>query len=153
MSEPTVHIVVSAIIENTNGEILLAKRSPHKAYPDLWEDVGGGVESKEHPEHALLREIKEETGITDIEIIKPLTIFHFFHNGLKDEDNEIIGISYWCKTNSDEVTLSDEHCEYKWLTHEEAINLPIHEALKKLLGEVFVQERALKEKIDSINLR
>lgn len=153
MPYPTVHVVVSAVIENSKGEILLAKRSPNKSYPNLWEDVGGGVEVKEKPEDALLREIKEETGITDIEIIKPLTVFHFFHDGMKDEDNEILGISYWCKTNTDKVTLSDEHCDYKWLAPEEAITFPIHKALKKLLREVFVQEKALKEKIDSISLR
>ena len=152
MSEPTVHVVVSAIIENSNGQILLAKRSPHKAYPNLWEDVGGGVEANEKPEEALIREIEEETGITDIEIIKPLTIYHFFHKGLKDEDNEIIGISYWCRSDSTEVVLSDEHCEYRWLTPEEAISLPLHDTLKKLLKEVFIQEKTPKEKTNSFNL-
>lgn len=153
MSNSTVNVVVSAIIENSKGEILLAKRSPHKIYPDLWEDVGGGVEAKETPEDAILREIAEETGITNFEIVKPLTLFHFFHGGIKDSENEIVGITFWCKTNEDKVTLSDEHLEYRWVTPEEALTFPIHKALMKVLSETYFQKEIQSETIDSVDLR
>ena len=153
MTDSTVNIVVSAIIENLKGEILLVKRSPHKIYPDLWEDVGGGVEEKEKPEQAILREIAEETGITNIEIIKPLTVFHFFHGGKKNSENEIVGITYWCKTKNEKITLSDEHAEFKWVLPEEALNFPIHEALKKILRDFYAQEEILNKKINSIDSR
>ena len=153
MSQPaSVSVVVSAVIENSEGKILLAKRSPDKAYPDLWEDVGGGLEPNEKPEDGLLREIREETGLSDIEIVKPLTVFHFFHGGKKDTENEIVGISYWCRTKTNEIILSDEHIEYRWVSPKEAVKYPLHEALRKLICEIFLQEKALEERISLLKL-
>ena len=55
-------------------------------FPDSWEDIGGRLGPSESPEEGLRREIFEETGIKDIEIIKPLTMFHVFrHNEKKAE--------------------------------------------------------------------
>lgn len=39
--------VVAAIIENEQGEILCALRSPHMSMPNMWEFPGGKVEEKE----------------------------------------------------------------------------------------------------------
>lgn len=51
-----------AIIENERGELLIAKRAcePKKGTLDL---IGGFVDPSERAEDALIREIKEETGI------------------------------------------------------------------------------------------
>ena len=52
--------VVAAIIENNQGEVLCALRSPHMALPNLWEFPGGKVEIDEDIYSALKREIEEE---------------------------------------------------------------------------------------------
>ena len=52
--------VVAAIIENENGEILCALRSPQMAIPNMWEFPGGKVEKDEDLFSALEREIDEE---------------------------------------------------------------------------------------------
>lgn len=56
--------VAAAAIENTNGEILLAKRPPHKHKGDLWEFPGGKIEAGETDAAALVRELQEELNIT-----------------------------------------------------------------------------------------
>ena len=65
-------IVVAALIENPKGEVLLIKRNDRGTSPNFWEDVGGRLNQSEEPEEGLKREIYEETGIQDIEIIKPI---------------------------------------------------------------------------------
>ena len=52
--------VVAGIIENRDGEILCALRSPDMSIPNMWEFPGGKVEEGEDLQTALEREIQEE---------------------------------------------------------------------------------------------
>lgn len=54
--------VVCAIIRDEQGRVLLAQRPAHKHLGLKWEFPGGKVELGESPEHALVREIREELG-------------------------------------------------------------------------------------------
>ncbi|HEY7371725.1 MAG TPA: (deoxy)nucleoside triphosphate pyrophosphohydrolase [Polyangia bacterium] len=54
-------LVVAALIRE-GGRILMSRRRPDQAMPDLWEFPGGKVEAGEHPEAALAREVREELG-------------------------------------------------------------------------------------------
>ena len=59
------HRAVFAFIVNSNGEILLQKRSANKKlWPNRWDvTVGGHVDAGEFGRQALIRECKEELGI------------------------------------------------------------------------------------------
>jgi isopentenyl-diphosphate delta-isomerase type 1 len=61
------HPVVHLHIFNKNGELLLQKRSANKdIQPNKWDtSVGGHVDWGETVEQALMREVREELGITD----------------------------------------------------------------------------------------
>jgi len=48
------------VLENHQGEILLAKRAQHKHLGGLWEFPGGKVEVGETQLQAIIRETKEE---------------------------------------------------------------------------------------------
>ena len=62
--------VVAALIWD-NDRFLACQRPAHKARGLLWEFVGGKVEAGESHEQALIRECREELGIT----VKPLDVF------------------------------------------------------------------------------
>jgi 8-oxo-dGTP diphosphatase len=59
--------IAAIILENDNGEFLLALRDNKSCipFPNHWALIGGHVEEGETPEEALIREVKEEL---DIEI-------------------------------------------------------------------------------------
>lgn len=55
--------VVAALIWNED-RFLICQRPAHKARALLWEFVGGKVEPGESGEQALIREVREELGVT-----------------------------------------------------------------------------------------
>jgi len=153
MSKSLFLVAVTAIIENnsTNKILLIRRSDTSDDFPGCWEDVGGRLMQSESPEEGLKREIKEETGISDIEIIKPLTTFHVFRHGIEKIENELIGISYWCKTNSFNVILSDEHSDFRWVLPHEASVLTDHPILKNYL-QIYLEEKKLSEKISYMKI-
>lgn len=57
-------IIVSAVIISKDNKILLGKVREGGAYPDCWHIPGGGVDTGETSEEALVREIQEEIGVS-----------------------------------------------------------------------------------------
>lgn len=63
MSEPLHRVAMGLLV--TGERVLLAHRHPlRRHYPDCWDSVGGHIESGESPEQALVRECREELGVT-----------------------------------------------------------------------------------------
>ena len=60
-------LVVAALVCE-EGRILMSRRRHDQAMPNLWEFPGGKVEPGEHPEAALVRELREEV-VCGIEVI------------------------------------------------------------------------------------
>ncbi len=65
--------IVIALIVNDQNQILIARRNDPELPDahDKWELVGGKIEYEETPEQAVVREVKEETGL-EVEIVSLL---------------------------------------------------------------------------------
>ena len=85
---------------------------------DLWEFPGGGVEWGEDPQKAAIRETKEETGL-DAMNVRMITVTSATYDKGNDEKHSVY-IVYRGETDSEEVKLSGEHKEYRWLNLTEA---------------------------------
>ena len=67
-------LVVACALVDPDGRVLIAQRPEGKAMAGLWEFPGGKVELGEQPEQTLIRELREELGITiKQECLAPLT--------------------------------------------------------------------------------
>jgi 8-oxo-dGTP diphosphatase len=62
-AKPLVLVAAAALVRG-DGRLLLAQRPNGKPMAGLWELPGGKVEAGETPQLALVRELKEELGIT-----------------------------------------------------------------------------------------
>lgn len=63
MNEPRGRkLVVAALVRDGEGRVLMSRRRADQPMPNLWEFPGGKVEPGEHPEAALVREVREELG-------------------------------------------------------------------------------------------
>lgn len=90
-----------AIIFNENEEVLLS----HRRDMDIWNLPGGGVEAGEMPDEAVVREVKEETGL-DVTIERLVGVYG------KVEKDELV-FAFICRVTGGQLTLTDEadqHC-------------------------------------------
>jgi putative (di)nucleoside polyphosphate hydrolase len=64
--------------------------------PYVWQLPQGGIDGEETPEEALLRELKEEIGTNEVEIIAkfPHTIKYLFPDDLKSQKNKYFKAQY-----------------------------------------------------------
>ena len=57
-------LVVAAALVDVDGRVLIAQRPKGKELEGLWEFPGGKIDAGERPEDALIRELREELGVT-----------------------------------------------------------------------------------------
>ena len=59
---------VGALFIRSDGKVLLGLRAPtKKSWPNHWDTIGGRVENGESLEGTLVREAREEVGVTPVE--------------------------------------------------------------------------------------
>ncbi len=69
---------IDVILENQNGDFFLIEEHNAENNSYARHFVGGGVEEGETEKEAILKEIKEESGYTDVEIIAPVEMSYIY---------------------------------------------------------------------------
>jgi len=105
-------VAVKAVIQNDERKFLIVREGKR------WQAVGGRLEKGEKLEEGLRREVKEETGIIDLEVGKVIHVDEWFSKP-EGELKHIVALFFLCKASPSEVTLSNEHQEYAWVTADE----------------------------------
>jgi ADP-ribose pyrophosphatase YjhB (NUDIX family) len=120
-----IDFTVVALVVHENRVLLIYHKQLNK-----WLPLGGHIELDEDPEQALFREIKEESGL-EVEILsqKPAQYFggrKFLYPPVYLDIHPItathqhIGLVYFAKATSDQVTLAaDEHEAIRWFSEAE----------------------------------
>jgi dATP pyrophosphohydrolase len=146
--------LIEAHIFRTSGikiEFLLLKRSEGQPYPGLWQMVTGKIKSNEKAFQTALREIKEETGLTPLQLWVAPTVNSFYEptrlNDRVGQEDEYICLLpvFAARVEADEITLSKEHTEYQWVDKSSAQKLLAWEGQRKavqIIEDYFLNEKS-----------
>jgi dATP pyrophosphohydrolase len=99
-------------------ECLALRRAHGGRCPGSWESVHGHIDADEPPLAAAMREVKEETGLTPLQLYNLSRVELFYQHRL-DEVALIPVFAAFVDANT-AVRLSREHDSYEWLTLEAA---------------------------------
>jgi phosphoglycolate phosphatase-like HAD superfamily hydrolase/ADP-ribose pyrophosphatase YjhB (NUDIX family) len=120
---------VGALIVNPEGKLLMIRTYK---WSNKWGIPGGKIKTDEPALEALHREIREETGLTlrDVEFVLVQDCI-----GSKEffKPAHFLLLNYLARTGGREVVLNEEADEYRWVTVEEAEQLPLNEPTRLLL--------------------
>jgi 8-oxo-dGTP pyrophosphatase MutT (NUDIX family) len=85
-----------------------------------WDFVKGNVEPNESEQETVIRELREETGITDARFIEDFKekIDYFYRRQGVTIHKEVI--FFLMETHTETVTISFEHVGYIWLNYQQA---------------------------------
>ena len=104
---------MGAIILDRNRVLLVERgREPLKGY---WSLPGGVLETGEHLEDGIRREVREETGL-EIRIVKVVEIFERI---MRDEkgaaEYHYVLIDYLCRANGGKLAAADDVARAQWV--------------------------------------
>lgn len=94
-------------VYNRDGKILIVEHVFHPKYP--WGLPGGWMNRNEDPIQTVARELREETGL-QVTVERPLII------SAKSELRSHLDFGFLCRADSDEIHLSGELLDYRWIT-------------------------------------
>ncbi len=118
--------VAAALIQNEDGRILACRRPLYKARGGLWEFVGGKVEPDETVEEALVRECKEELGVT----VSPIGVFYEVTHRYPDVEIRLTIFRAMITEGKPQLL---EHMEMRWVAPDALSELNFCPADKEIL--------------------
>ncbi|CAD5283525.1 MULTISPECIES: NUDIX domain-containing protein [unclassified Imperialibacter] len=134
--EPT----VGAIIFNPDNKVLLCRS---KKWSNKYVFPGGHIELGEKMEDALVREVKEETGL-DVFDIQLISLQEAAYSDTFEAQKHFIFIDFLCKTDSSDVVLNDEAEEFEWVLLEEIESYDLGGFTRRFFEELKVEHSTFK---------
>ena len=125
--------VVAALIWDKD-KFLICQRPAHKARGLLWEFVGGKVEPGETKEQALIRECREELGIT-------LSVGDVFTEVTHEYPDLTVHLTLFNAAIAEGIPQMLEHHDVKWITPDEIPEYDFCPADEVILEKIMTIEK------------
>jgi 8-oxo-dGTP diphosphatase len=125
------------------NQVLMMKKSGSRLYDsEFWSGLGGHLEPNElnHPKHACVREIYEESGIDEFEVMD-LKLRYIL---LRIKENEIRQQYVYFGSTAKEDLLASEEGELFWVSIDEIMNLHLS-IINKYMIEHYLENQDREE--------
>ena len=118
MPEATVAAIIVRQV-NAHVEVLLTLRETHP-FRGYWCIPGGHIDKGESAEHAIEREVQEETHLTFSG-----TFYHYFDEVFPELDVHNVALVFAGKASGILATKTEEVSACKWVQIDEAVNMEL----------------------------
>jgi bis(5'-nucleosidyl)-tetraphosphatase len=135
--------------ERSSGAVIFRNEAGKRVYLLLhygkghWGFVKGNIEKTEDDKKTVVRETREETGITDLAFFDGFKEYstYFYSNDGKSISKEVV--YFLAETIVKDIRLSKEHIGYKWRNYEGALKDLTYDGDKKILkkANLFFEEK------------
>jgi 8-oxo-dGTP diphosphatase len=106
---------VGALFIGSDDKVLLGLRAPSKkVWPCHWDTIGGRVEPGESLDEALIREVREEVGVTPTWFKLIATVKERQPELYGDALHHVYAVTKW--QGGDPANVCDEHTELRWFS-------------------------------------
>lgn len=123
-------MIVAAALVDADGRVLVQQRAAGRAMAGLWEFPGGKIERGESAETALVRELKEELGIsTETACLAPAG----FGTAPIEDGRQLLLLLYVCRKWSG-IPKALDAAALRWVRPLELHDLPMPPADLPLIG-------------------
>ncbi len=113
-------LAAHAVIADRRGRLLLLRRpAASECNPERWEFPGGRIERGEGVRDALIREVREETGLA----VEPGRLLGAGEQ--ERSEGRVVHLVLDSSTAGGEIVLSEEHDAYRWVTPKGLAELPL----------------------------
>lgn len=125
-------VTVGALIFDPEGRILLIRT--HK-WGDRWGIPGGKIDLGETMVEALVREVREETGLEAHDVR-----FAIAQDSVNSPEfykpAHMVLLNFTCRSSGGPVTLNEEAEAYAWVSPEEALTYDLNVPTRQLIAHV-----------------
>ncbi|MBI4132449.1 MAG: NUDIX hydrolase [Candidatus Sungbacteria bacterium] len=129
-----IYVAQKAVILDSEGKLLTIRRSQtHRIDPGGWDLPGGDLEFGEDPMVGIIREVREETGLSEVHNLAPYDVEG--HVAVNQE--YWVTIAYRGNSGENKVTLSNEHDDFQWVTMSEFIKLKSSPKLRRFIQKLW----------------
>lgn len=125
-------VAVGAVIVKNNTALILQRHKNEKTYPEMWELPSGKKELLESVEDAVVREVKEETGL-DVVVEGVSSVFNY-QVEKESEIRDVTQINFLVKIIGEEkVVLSGEHQAFAWVGKDDLEGYSLSKETKEVI--------------------
>jgi ADP-ribose pyrophosphatase YjhB (NUDIX family) len=125
-------VAVDGAVFDEADRLLLVERAGSRE----WCMPGGAADVGEAPSAGAVREVLEETGLV-VRATRLLGVYHNLAWGMPSVVSHAYYLVFECQRLGGELTPSHETTDFRWVTEEEAVALPLYRSHVRKVPEAF----------------
>jgi len=113
-------LTVDGVVLDIRGKVALIRRG-NPPFKGRWALPGGFVDVGETIEKAVVREVREETGMG----VRIASIVGVYSNPKRDPRGHTVGVAFLCRKTAGRMKAGDDAAGAAWFEMAEALDLPL----------------------------
>ncbi len=134
-------LTVDGVILDIRGKVALIRRG-HPPFQGKWALPGGFVDVGERIEKALMREVKEETGMG----VRIASVIGIYSDPKRDPRGHTVSVAFLCRKTSGRMCAGDDAAAIAWFDMDEAIASPLAFDHRQVLRDAVKANRSLSRR-------